>query len=195
MSLFTDARGATFSEDRKFRYRWWEIWDPAKKYLNALMLNPSTADEFKKDPTVTVVAKRAAALGYGGLIVTNAYAFKATDPKALKLAGYPVGPKNDYHIVQVAKGAGFVICGWGTQIQKARSRELLKMIRVDAQKKPHALIFTKGGEPGHPLYVPYEGCPPMEITNPNFCHGCGFEIAPEASGYCGECACEDDCAP
>lgn len=184
---------AVFSPDRKFRYVWQNVWQPDKPLMNMNMLNPSTADENQGDPTVTRCCERARRLDFGGLIVTNAYAFRATLPKDLKKAGFPIGDDNDAYIIAAAKRAKLVVCGWGANIQAARARHLLKLIRVQAKKTPHALIFTKGGQPGHPLYEPYEGCPPMEITDPNFCMQCGFEIAPEmGTAYCGECACEDD---
>lgn len=184
---------AVFSDDRRFRYRLWRVWDESLPMANLLMLNPSTADETKGDATVDRQCERVKRLGYGSLFVTNAYAFKATDPKELKRAGYPIGPENNEHIITVAKMARIVICGWGGHIQKSRSIAVLRMLRSVAKRVPHALSFTKSGEPGHPLYLPYEGCPPMEIIHPNFCMECGFEIAPDCgTGLCGECACEDD---
>ncbi len=191
--LLGSVRGATFSDDRRFRYKLWVTWDASRPVANLLMLNPSTADEESNDPTIARQIVRVDRLGYGGLIVTNAYAFKATDPKELKAAGFPVGEFNDQHIADAAKVSQIVICGWGTHIQKTRANAILKLLRVKAKRAPHALSFTNGGQPGHPLYLPYEGCPPMEITNPNFCMECGFSIAPECgTSLCGECACEDD---
>ena len=44
--LRSDA-GAEFSPCRKWRYLLWRRWDRTKPVANFLMLNPSTADEFK----------------------------------------------------------------------------------------------------------------------------------------------------
>ncbi len=195
--LLGKERGATFSKDRRFRYRLWEIWDRSKPLMNMLMLNPSKADEVRSDPTVTRCVVRAQKYGAGGLIVTNAYAFVSTDPKELKRARFPIGPDNDDHIVEVARAVresrGHVICGWGAHIELTRARDILRLLRHQANAVPKALVYTKGGQPGHPLYVTYD-IGPMEIINPNFCHGCGCEIAPSSDGLCGECACEDDSA-
>lgn len=198
MSLgLAPVRSAEFSKDRAFRFLLRIVWDETKPLMNLCMLNPSEADEFRDDPTVTRGQEHAVRLGHGGLIVTNAYAFKATHPKELKKARARgvnvVGVGNDERIVEAAKQSKLVVCGWGTHIEKARSRHVLRLLRSQAKRAPHALIFTKGGEPGHPLYLPYEGCPPMEITDPNFCMECGCEVAPEnGSSFCGECSCEDD---
>ena len=37
-------RGATFSADRRYRYRLWRRWDGARPVVAFVMLNPSTAD-------------------------------------------------------------------------------------------------------------------------------------------------------
>ena len=47
------------------------------------MLNPSTADERKLDPSCTRARNFAEAWGYGGLVVTNVFGWRATDPEAI----------------------------------------------------------------------------------------------------------------
>lgn len=195
--LSTVERSANFSRDRRFRWLLTILWDKSKPMLNVCMLNPSTADEHQDDPTVERACGHARRLGMGGLLVTNAYAFKATNPKdllaRLRSGEEVVGKENDRYIVRAAQAASLVVCGWGSHIEVLRAEHVLRLIRTNAKRTPHALIFTKGGQPGHPLYLPYEGCPPMEITHPNFCMECGYEIAPEmGTGLCGECSCEED---
>src|SRR4051812_14962809 len=72
------GRGARFSSDRRHRYALWRVWDGDRGLCNFLMLNPSTADETSDDPTVASCTRRARAWGYGGLVVTNLFAFRAT---------------------------------------------------------------------------------------------------------------------
>ena len=46
------AATADFSEDLVYRYRLSRVWDAGLPLLGWLMLNPSTADAFRVDPTV-----------------------------------------------------------------------------------------------------------------------------------------------
>ncbi|MBX6311380.1 MAG: DUF1643 domain-containing protein [Isosphaeraceae bacterium] len=155
--LGNTSTGACFSLDRRYRYLLWRIWDPGRGVCNFLMLNPSTADETTNDPTITRCEQRARRWGYGGLVVTNLFALGATDPAALRRAADPVGPENDEAIAAAALGATIVIGGWGALgIYRGRSaavRALLASLGVAL----HALAWTKGGEPAHPLYLSY-GC-------------------------------------
>lgn len=48
------------------------------------MLNPSTADAEIDDPTITRCIGFAKSWGFGGLMVGNLWAYRATDPKELK---------------------------------------------------------------------------------------------------------------
>lgn len=54
-------------------------------------LNPSTTDEIKNDPTVTQCLNYARAWGYGGLLIMNTFAFRATDLRVIKEASDLVG--------------------------------------------------------------------------------------------------------
>ena len=154
--LFTD-RGAVFSDCGRYRTLLWRRWDRSVAPANFLLLNPSTADEIKNDPTVERCERRARAMGYGGLIVTNAFALRSTDPKALYAEPDPVGPGNPEAIVEAARAAALVVCGWG--------RSLLRML-TEAGAVPHALAITADGSPKHPLYVGYATQPaPVPATS------------------------------
>ena len=66
-----------------------------------LMLNPSTADEMKSDPTVTRCKGFARTWGYGSLWVCNLFALRSSDPSdAQGLAPDPTGPQNDRNILR-----------------------------------------------------------------------------------------------
>ena len=106
--------GATFSTCRTFRYTLCRIWNANVPPLLCILLNPSTADEVKNDPTVERCERRAISGGFGGLIVCNAFALRSTDPGVLRTVVDPVGPDNDDAILKMAKMAGQVVCGWGT---------------------------------------------------------------------------------
>jgi hypothetical protein len=146
--------GATFSDCRRWRYLLWRRWDAAKPAANFLMLNPSTADELKLDPTCSRARDYAERWGFGALIVTNIFAFRNTSPEQMKAAADPVGPGNDAAIVRAAREARIVVCAWGNHgaflSRSARVLEKLKANRIAL----HALRVNAGGEPAHPLYLP-----------------------------------------
>jgi len=117
------------------------------------MLNPSTADAEIDDPTIRRCIGFSSAFGYGGIVVGNLFAWRATEPSALKEVADPIGPSNDSHLAKIISDAPLVICAWGTAGNLyGRDREVLRMIR-DAGKVPHCLRVTKGGHPSHPLYL------------------------------------------
>ncbi|TMH62992.1 MAG: DUF1643 domain-containing protein, partial [Betaproteobacteria bacterium] len=102
MTVIRNDSGAVFSACRRWRYLLWRRWDAARPAANFLMLNPSTADEFKLDPSCTRARRYAERWGYGALIVTNVFGWRATDPQALKEIADPVGRGNDRAIVRAA---------------------------------------------------------------------------------------------
>lgn len=157
-SLLSDF-GAVFSPCRRFRYRLWRIWDESRPLALYVLLNPSTANEIDPDPTVTRCMRRAALRGYGGIIVVNLYAWVSTYPSALATVDDPVGPENDFHILEAAKRAAnnAVICGWGTKLPRGSQRdiEVTRLLR-SAGIVPMCLFVTKDGFPKHPLCVGYD---------------------------------------
>lgn len=161
VDLFT-AGSARFSPCRRWRYALWRRWGEGA-LANFLLLNPSTADESDNDPTVERCQRRAAMLGYDGLVVTNLFAWRSTDPSALYTTDAPVGPDNDAAILEAASDAALVVCGWGNHGQlSGRGGAVLAMLR-QAGVRPHCLAMTGAGEPQHPLYLPYSLVPqPMD---------------------------------
>lgn len=158
MSLFSSLSGARFSPCEKYRYALWRRWND-HPYALFLMLNPSTADEIDNDPTVERCQRRAARMGYGGLWVANIFAYRSTDPAALYSIPDPVGPENDQAILDAARNAGIVICGWGTHGNHLdRGEKVLALLR-DAGVKAHCLQLNADGTPRHPLYVGYDALP------------------------------------
>jgi len=89
-NLKTDAK---FSACRKYRYALWRNWDESKPYAMIIGLNPSTADENKNDPTITRCINFATSWGYGGVCVTNLFAYCATVPSDMKASNDPIGTR------------------------------------------------------------------------------------------------------
>ncbi len=153
MSLLnlSTPKGAVFSPDRKYRYALWRIWNPTRRPMMLIGLNPSKADEVVNDPTVTRGEVRASRLGYGGLLMGNIFAYKSTDPDALTGDGDFIGPETDFYLKEMITLSGVVVCGWGAfPAVMSRAGDVLRMI-----PKPFCLGVTKDGHPKHPLYVSY----------------------------------------
>ena len=154
MAIVTSDSGALFSSCRRWRYLLWRRWDAAAPVANFLMLNPSTADEFRLDPSCTRARLYAERWGYGSLIVTNLFGWRATDPRAMKAARDPVGRGNDRAILRAAREADLVVCAWGNHgAHMSRSLSVISLLR-DSKIRLNALRLTGIGEPGHPLYLP-----------------------------------------
>ena len=152
---------ALFSPCSLYRYELTRKWGDGGR-VNFIMLNPSTAGAIEPDPTVTRCINFAKDWGFGGLVVTNLYAFRSTDPNVMKLAADPIGPDNDEIIKTNVAECGLVVCAWGNNATTGRAAHVLTLIR-DAGKVPHALRMTSLRHPSHPLYLPSNLKPqPME---------------------------------
>lgn len=150
-------RIATFSPCRRYRYRLDIIWnDENPGRLVALLLNPSTADEFKDDPTVARVCRRAKHLGLGGAVILNAFAWRDTDPRKMKAAEDPVGPDNDATLMrtlhEAAQGDWPVMAGWGAHGGYRNRGAQVKALAIGQGVQLQCLKVTAGGHPQHPLY-------------------------------------------
>ncbi|HZS68035.1 MAG TPA: DUF1643 domain-containing protein [Burkholderiales bacterium] len=153
MAVIDGDTGAVFSRCRRWRYLLWRRWDAARPIANFLMLNPSTADEYRLDPSCTRARRYAERWGFGALIVTNLFGWRATDPAAMKAAHEPVGRANDRAILAAARESGIVVCAWGNHgAHRERSARVLELLRT-AGIRLHALRITGAGEPAHPLYL------------------------------------------
>jgi len=144
--------GAKFSRCRKWRYLLWRRWAHGP-VVNFLMLNPSTADEVKLDPSCTRARLYAERWGFGALVVTNLFGWRATDPDDMKAARDPVGLDNDEAILKTASEADLVVCAWGNHgAHLERSKRVVELL--GRRKVPlHALRLNGSGEPAHPLYL------------------------------------------
>lgn len=157
--------GAYFSPCRRWRYTLWRTWDKDKPTVNWLMLNPSTADENVLDPTITRCVGYSKAWGYGGLVVTNLFAWRSTDPKGLLTVPDPVGKDNDQHIGAIAESTALTIAAWGVHgTLKDRARDVLYQL-TEEHVPLYCLRVTKDGHPCHPLYLPAD-LKPMPYVSP-----------------------------
>src|SRR5438067_13834074 len=148
MAIAASAAGARFSNCLRWRYVLWRRCNASRRAANFLMLNPSTADEFQLDPSCTRARLYAERWGFGALIVTNLFAWRATDPRDMKAAPEPIGRANDRAIVRAAHETRIVVCAWGNHgAYRERSASVLRILR-DAGINLHGLRLTGAGEPG-----------------------------------------------
>lgn len=162
--------GALWSPCKRYRYTLWRRWPCInERALIMVMLNPSTADEEKNDPTVERCQRRAMRLGFGGLVVLNIFALRSTDPAGLYVEPDPVGPGNDNAIAATLDrpaDTAMVLCAWGGHGKlMGRGEQVRKMI-VAAGHQPHVFRLNDDDTPSHPLYLPYS-VTPKEWTCPN----------------------------
>jgi hypothetical protein len=149
-------RTTILSPCRTYRFALWREWDASNpRYAMFVGLNPSTADEATDDATIRRCIAFAKAWRYGALCMTNLFAYRATVPSDMKRAADPVGPENDRHLLEHAAGAGVIVAAWGIDGKfMGRDRQVKAML-----PPMHYLRLTKGGHPGHPLYLPADLIP------------------------------------
>ena len=114
--MTVELPAAQFSPDRRYRYLLTRQVGFGDKRVLFVMLNPSTADEEKNDPTIRRCIGFANGWGYGWLDVTNLSPLRATDPKQLLAAGpepWDVWNRNLYHIMAAAGSSDLVVAAYG----------------------------------------------------------------------------------
>lgn len=158
--LLPAVGSADFSPDGRYRWSLTREWDARKRLVNFVMLNPSTADAEHNDPTTTRCIDFARRLDFGRLVLTNLYAWRATDPRDLDIAQDPVGELNDFTITYEARRADQVVVAWGAiaSSRTPRARQVVGLLRA-AGVQLYALGTTQSGQPRHPLFVQREEVP------------------------------------
>lgn len=154
-SLVAPDRSASFSADRTYRYTLRIVWDVWAPLMTFVMLNPSTADEVKDDPTIRRCRGFAEREGCGGVLILNLFALRSTDPERLSDVDDPTGPQNTVTVAQLTEDAAQrgwpVVAAWGAWPKVAMSQVYAPLCR-----RRHLLCLgtTKDGAPRHPLYLP-----------------------------------------
>ena len=150
--------GAEFDPTGAYRYSLWREWDARAPAVAFVMLNPSTADAAKDDPTIRRCASFARSWGYGSLEVVNLFAYRASEPKRLRQTPDPIGPANDDYLVDAADRVQTVVVAWGVHgALMDRGLEVSRLLAGRSQL--HCLGFTQAGQPRHPLYIRRETVP------------------------------------
>lgn len=145
-----------FSACRRYRYTLEHVIDPLMhasqpRPIMWIGLNPSTADENQLDPTLRRIRAFSQGWGFTAFVMTNLFAFRATDPRDMKREPSPVGPANDVLLELTADRCGMIVAAWGAHgYHMDRDVEVMKLIGVGRMS---CLALTKAGAPKHPLYI------------------------------------------
>jgi hypothetical protein len=139
--------------------------------VNFIMLNPSTADDTFDDATIRRCVGFAKRWGYCGLVVTNLFAYRATDPKDLKAllltnGGFreAIGEDNTAHIDREARMAHLVVCAWGDNVDSMPEyigRRDVDVMLMIGKRDLYCIRRTKKGNPAHPVRESYTDAPEL----------------------------------
>lgn len=145
------VRTATFDHSGRYRYHLTRRWQTGRGHVVFVLLNPSTADEHREDPTVRRCMGYARRWGARELRVVNIFAYRATKPADMLAVADPVGPENDRAIRTACLRASRVVFGWGAHgSHLSRSDAVVKLLK---DRRAYCLGTTALGEPRHPLYL------------------------------------------
>jgi hypothetical protein len=143
---------ASFDRTGLYRYGLSRTWGTGGRRVCFCMLNPSTADAKRNDPTVRRCLGYAQRWGFDELEVVNIFALRSTDPGVLYAAADPIGPRSDQAIRRAASRSEMVVLAWGSHgALGGRGREVVRL--VSSVRAPVCLGLTQAGEPRHPLYL------------------------------------------
>lgn len=148
MELF-NAQGAAISSCGKYRWTLYRTWSHEKPKVMFICLNPSTANADIEDATTRRLRTFAHGWGFGGYILVNLFAFRATDPEQLKHVEDPIGRDNDVFIKDLSPLCSEIVFAWGTNgSYKGRDKQVIARF-------PNAkcIDLSKDGHPKHPLYL------------------------------------------
>ena len=140
---------AIFSECRKYRYQLHRQLGSHPSAVTFVMLNPSTADAYKNDPTVARCMDFALRWDFGRLIVVNLFALRSTDPQGLYAAN-DTRYANDEHDYAVSEGlmvADCYVCGdmeCGGHIEDVNDWHIL-----DAATQSQLIVCAWGNHGAH----------------------------------------------
>jgi hypothetical protein len=143
---------AMFDVSSRYRYSLWRAWSAYNPRIVFILLNPSTADEEKNDPTIRRCIGFARAWKFGSVEVVNLFAYMATDARELLKIDDPVGEENNYFLIQAVERCSTLVIGWGIRgTLLGRDSQVLSLLA--GRKDVFCLGITKNGQPRHPLYV------------------------------------------
>jgi hypothetical protein len=101
--------------------------------------------------------------GFGSASIANVRDWRETDSDLVPRDDTAVGPENEWHLIDMARGAELVVFGFG-KLGGDLGRSTVEAIRAIG-KLPCAPKLNDDGSPAHPLYLRASLRPfPMEAT-------------------------------
>ncbi|MBF9050606.1 DUF1643 domain-containing protein [Roseobacter sp. HKCCD9010] len=154
------GNGAVISECGQYRYRLDRHIGCGEKVFAFFGVNPSTADASLDDATVRKWRGFSQRLAARRFIVGNAFAFRATDVRALASEPFPMGPEWRDHIDRIVEEADFLVPCWGASGKLPRELHsqlytLMSILR-ETGKPLFCWGLTASGDPKHPLMLSYD---------------------------------------
>lgn len=165
----TSAVGACFGytfdtsikPTKEYRYLLWRVWNRKKPLVMVFGINPSTANDFKNDATISRLAGSkglAKHWGNGGLIMANLFPRISTDPEVIekyRAHDERLGrlEKNDAYISKYLPHVDKVVFAWGRFPTFSRDLEISHLCRK-FDKPTYVLKLNQDGSPMHPLLCP-----------------------------------------
>jgi len=146
---------AAISGTCSYRYRLVRVWNSAEPLLGWVILNPSTPDGRRDDPTVRRCMALSRAWGYGGVVIRNLYGLVSTDSATLSRHRDPVGPRTDSELASCWE-QDLTVLAWGTAADPDRARQVAGMLRRASIKhgRSLAVLGWTARQPCLPLDVP-----------------------------------------
>lgn len=141
-------KSAEISECGLYRYALTRVWDESKPLVLFIMLNPSTASGSIDDPTIRRCVGFASNWGYGGILVGNLFAFRATNPIDIpKVIDPNHADLNSQSVMEMYWKSKITVFAWGNPPIAHPSCPLVGF------QNTFNLGLTKRLNPKHPLYI------------------------------------------
>lgn len=157
MGLWKSDETVTAEISECGNYRNWLLvrWDETHALAAVVGLNPSKADTKRDDPTCRKCVNWARRNNYGGLLMLNAYPFRATKPRDMMAAADPFGKQSTTALVKLVSNGdvAVVIAAWGGGAKHLGRGEAVKNAICEAGYDLHCFGINKDGSPLHPCYV------------------------------------------
>ncbi len=155
---FTES-SAVISPCERYRYVLRRRWAEGGKTLLWILINPSTADASKNDPTVKKGAGFSQRWGFNALVFANLFAFRSTDARGLLEPGLDIiGPQNDHWLDLLIGEHEHVILAWGAHHPQLVEKRMPSLVEIMGKHKRTAwcLGTSQRGQPLHPLMLGYK---------------------------------------